>query len=243
MTTNIKKESKEEVLDKKFIENSLKTLGRRFGVNEAFRDVVTCIAYSFANVVDKTEDRENEYLRIINKYEENERNLFPQILVALVNEYEKAEEPIDILGDIYEELGLTKKGSAQFFTPIQLCNVMAKLTINKEESKKKIDEKGYINISDPACGSGRNLYAAYSELLDSGIDSNKILIEGDDIDLTCCCMTYIGLSLMGANAIVNHQDTLTMKRYDTFYTVAYAINKDLQEIIAKENKIEEGIEV
>ena len=31
MTTNIKKESKEEVLDKKFIENSLKTLGRRFG--------------------------------------------------------------------------------------------------------------------------------------------------------------------------------------------------------------------
>ena len=243
MTTNIKKESKEEVLDKKFIENSLKTLGRRFGVNEAFRDVVTCIAYSFANAVDKTEDRENEYLRIINKYEENERNLFPQILVALVNEYEKAEEPIDILGDIYEELGLTKKGSAQFFTPIQLCNVMAKLTINKEESKKKIDEKGYINISDPACGSGRNLYAAYSELLDSGIDSNKILIEGDDIDLTCCFMTYIGLSLMGANAIVNHQDTLTMKRYDTFYTVAYAINKDLQEIIAKENKIEEGIEV
>lgn len=243
MTTNIKKESKEEVLDKKFIENSLKTLGRRFGVNEAFRDVVTCIAYSFANAVDKTEDRENEYLRIINKYEENERNLFPQILVALVNEYEKAEEPIDILGDIYEELGLTKKGSAQFFTPIEVCKVMAKLTINKEESKKKIDEKGYINISDPSCGSGRNLYAAYSELLDSGIDSNKILIEGDDIDLTCCCMTYIGLSLMGANAIVNHQDTLTMKRYDTFYTVAYAINKDLQEIIAKENKIEEGIEV
>ncbi|HAB66443.1 MAG TPA: hypothetical protein DCE23_03650 [Firmicutes bacterium] len=104
-------------------------------------------------------------------------------------------------------------------------------------------KKGYINISDPACGSGRNLYAAYSELLDSGIDSNKILIEGDDIDLTCCCMTYIGLSLMGANAIINHQDTLTMERYDSFYTAVYAMNKELQEIIAKENKIEEGIEV
>ena len=86
MTTNIKKESKEEVLDKKFIENSLKTLGRRFGVNEAFRDVVTCIAYSFANVVDMKEEREKEYLRIINKYEEDERNLFSKILVALVNE-------------------------------------------------------------------------------------------------------------------------------------------------------------
>ena len=84
MTTNIKKESKEEVLDKKFIENSLKTLGRRFGVNEAFRDVVTCIAYSFANVVDMKEEREKEYLRIINKYEEDERNLFSKILVEIL---------------------------------------------------------------------------------------------------------------------------------------------------------------
>ena len=243
MTTNIKKESKEEVLDKKFIENSLKTLGRRFGVNEAFRDVVTCIAYSFANVVDMKEEREKEYLRIINKYEEDERNLFSKILVALVNEYEKAEEPIDVLGDLYEKLELIKKGSAQFFTPIYVCNLMAKITIDKEESKKKIDEKGYINVSDPTCGSGINLYAAYSELLDNGIDSNKILIQGDDIDLTCCCMTYIQLSLMGANAIINHQDTLSMDRYDTFYTISYLMNKKLQEKLSKEKQIDGEIEI
>lgn len=243
MTTNIKKESKEEVLDKKFIENSLKTLGRRFGVNEAFRDVVTCIAYSFANVVDMKEEREKEYLRIINKYEEDERNLFSKILVALVNEYEKAKEPIDILGDIYENLELTKKGSAQFFTPLEVCKVMAKITINKEENEKSIKDNGYINVSDPACGSGRNLYTAYNELLDSNISNNNILLVGDDIDLTCCCMTYIQLSLMGANAIVNHQDTLSMNRYDTFYTISYLINKELQEKLSKEKQIDEEIEV
>lgn len=209
--------------DKKFISDSIKTLGRRYGNHESFRDVVACCAYSFANSVDFKEDREEEYLRIINKYSKEEQNLFPQILTALVNEYEKAEEPIDVLGDIYEDLELIKKGTAQFFTPIEVCKVMAKVTIDKNQSEKSIKDKGYINVSDPACGSGRNLYAAYSELLDNGVDSNKILLVGDDIDLTCCCMTYIQLSLMGTNAIVNHQNTLTMEKYDTFYTVCYAI--------------------
>ena len=229
--------------DKQFILNSIKTLSRRYGTHEAFRDVVICCAYSFANAVDFKEERENEYLRIINKYSDEERELFPQILTSLVEEYEKAKEPIDILGDIYENLELTKKGSAQFFTPLEVCKVMAKITIDKEESKKKIDEKGYINVSDPTCGSGRNLYAAYSELLDNGIDSNKILIQGDDIDLICCCMTYIQLSLMGANAIINHQDTLSMDRYDTFYTISYLMNKKLQEKLSKEKQIDGEIEI
>ena len=183
--------------DKKFILDSIKTLGKKYGTHESFRDVVTCCAYSFANAVDFKEERENEYLRIINKYSNEERELFPQILTSLVEEYEKTEEPIDILGDIYENLELTKKGSAQFLTPLEVCKIMANITINKEENEKSIKDKGYINVSDPACGSGRNLYAAYNELLNSNINNNNILLVGDDIDLTCCCMTYIQLSLMG----------------------------------------------
>lgn len=124
--------------DKQFILNSIKTLSRRYGTHEAFRDVVICCAYSFANAVDFKEERENEYLRIINKYSDEERELFPQILTSLVEEYEKAKEPIDILGDIYENLELTKKGSAQFFTPLEVCKVMAKITINKEENEKSM---------------------------------------------------------------------------------------------------------
>ena len=230
--------------DKKFILDSIKRLGNRYGTHESFRDAVTCCAYSFANSVDFKEEREKEYLRIINKYSDEEKELFPKILTALVNEYTKAEEPVDILGDIYENLNLIKKGAAQFFTPLDVCKVMAKITIDKDQSEKSIKERGYINVSDPACGSGRNLYAAYSELLDNGISNNKILLVGDDLDLTCCCMTYIQLSLMGANAIVNHQDSLTMNRYDTFYTVSYAMNKELQEKISDKSKeVEEEIEV
>lgn len=231
------------VYDKKFIIDSIKKLSTRYGTHEAFRDIVTCCAYSFANSVEFKDDREKEYLRIINKYSEEERNLFPKILTALVNEYTKAEEPIDILGDIYEELNLTKKGSAQFFTPLDVCKVMTKVTIDKDVNKNVLKEKGYINVSDPACGSGRNLYAAYNELLDNGISNNKILLVGDDIDLSCCCMTYIQLFLMGANAIVHHQDTLLMNRYDTFYTISLAMNKELQEKLGNKKEIEEEIEI
>lgn len=227
--------------DKEFIIDSIKKLGMRYGTQTAFSDVVICCAYSFANVVDFKEDRENEYLRIINKYTNEEKDLFPKILSAIVNEYMKADKPTDVLGDIYEKLELIKKGSSQFFTPLHICELMAKITTNKTDYEKCIEEKGYIDIIDPTCGSGRTLYASYNELLNSGINNNKILLIGDDMDLTCCCMTYVQLSLMGANAIVNHQDSLTMNKYDTFYTISYAMNKELQKNIQKDN--DKGVDI
>lgn len=233
----------EEKLDKNFILDSIKKLGEIRGINVAFEDVVKCCAYAIANRFDMNQDREKEFMRITKKYNKEEQMLFPKILAALVLEYRKADEPIDILGDIYENLGLIKKGAAQFFTPIGICKLMAKVTMNKEQDEKTIAEKGYIDVLDPACGSGRNLYASYSELLDSGIDKNNILLIGDDIDLTCCCMTYIQLSLMNANAVVHHQNTLTLNVYDTFYTPSYILNKDLQDKIEKEHSKEDDIEV
>lgn len=227
--------------DKKFISDSIRKLGVKYGTHEALKDVVICIAYSFANATYFKEEREKEYLRIINKYSKEEQQLFPQILTALVNEYTKSTEPIDILGDIYENLNLIKKDSSQFFTPLEICDLIARVTTTKDDTENTIKEKGYIVISDPTCGSGRILYAAYNELLDKKVPNNKILLQGDDLDLTCCCMTYIQLSLMGANAVIHHQNTLTMDRYDTFYTVSFFMNKELQEKMRDNNKdVEEG---
>lgn len=230
--------------DKKFILDSIRKLGAKYGTHEAFKDVVICIAYSFANATYFKEEREKEYLRIINKYSKEEQQLFSQILTALVNEYTKSTEPIDILGDIYENLNLIKKDSSQFFTPLEICDLIARVTTTKDDTENTIKEKGYIVISDPTCGSGRILYAAYNELLDKKVPNNKILLQGDDLDLTCCCMTYIQLSLMGANAVIHHQNTLTMDRYDTFYTVSFFMNKELQEKMRDNNKdVEEGVEI
>ena len=230
--------------DKNFILTSIKKLGNKYGIHESFKDIVVCCAYSFANSVDFNEKREKEYLRIINKYSDEEKEFFPKIIVALVNEYSASKEPVDILGEIYENLNLIKKDAAQFFTPLNVCKMMAKVTVDKNYYKRILEEKGYINISDPACGSGRNLYAIYDELLNNGVSKKDILIVGDDLDLICCCMTYIQLTQMGANAIIHRQNTLTMDIYDTFYSVSFAMNKDLQEKNSSNKKeIEEEIEV
>ena len=237
-------EKHEEKLDKDFILKSIKELGKKYKLSNVFEDVVKCCAYSLANQVEMKDEREKEFMKIIEKYNDEEKILFPKILASLMLEYQNANnEPIDILGDIYVNLELIDKNTSQFFTPIDVCKLMANSSITKEENKKMIEEKGYINVLDPACGSGRNLYASYSLLLENGIDENDILLVGADIDLICCCMTYIQLSLMGTNAIVQHQDSLTLDRYDTFYTLNYVLNKDLQNKISKNMVIEEDVEV
>ena len=230
--------------DKNFILDSIKKLGTKYGTHEAFKDVVVCIAYFFANGIDFKEEREKEALKIRNKYSKKEQQLFISIMVTLMEEYSKACKPIDILGDIYENLNLIKKDSAQFFTPLEVCNLMTEITTIKDNYENTIKEKGYITISDPSCGSGRNLYTTYKELLDEKVPNNKIFLQGDDSDLTCCCMTYIHLSLMGANAIVNYKDPISNEVYDTFYTSSFFTNKDLQEKIKDNNKdVEEGVEI
>ena len=239
------KETK-EILDRTFILNSIKILGNKYGVHESFSDVVIVCAYSLANQSEKIDRREKEFMRVVNKYTKEEQQLFPKILAALVLEYDKyykADEPLDILGDIYLELNLYNKSTAQFFTPMNVCKLMSNLVIDKEIIKKSLKQKGYITIADPACGSGRTLYASYSKLLEDGVNKEDILVEAADIDLVCSCMTYIQLSIMGASAIVYHQNSLSKETYDTFYTLNYVLNTNLQEKMVKNTSKGDDFEV
>ncbi len=47
-------------------------------------------------------------------------------------------------------------------------------------------------------------------------------------------MTYVNLSLMGANAIVNHQDTLLLKRYGYYITPELFFNKNLTDKLIRD---------
>lgn len=59
-------------------------------------------ACSISNAVDKShfDEREKTYLRIINKYEKEERQLFPQLLAYTVLALEENPEQ-DFLGDTF----------------------------------------------------------------------------------------------------------------------------------------------
>ena len=87
-------------------------------------------ACAISNSLDKThyEEREALYLKTIQKYNKEERELFPQLAAETVIALEENQEQ-DFLGDIFMNLGLGNKSGGQFFTPYHICELMAKVTI------------------------------------------------------------------------------------------------------------------
>lgn len=215
-------------LDKNYIKNNIISLGRKYDTRQVFEDFVTCCAYSLANAASYNQERENEYLRIAKKYEKEEFNSFAKMFAALQIELGK-DDFDDVLGNLYEDLGLSSKHLGQFFTPIHISDLMAKITFNAEDTKKEIEKDGYTSMYDPCCGSGRMLLSYFKACKENGIDIDKVYFDGGDLSKLCSCMTYVNLSLLGASAIVYNQDTLQMKVYDSYITPALVYNKDLAE--------------
>ena len=215
-------------LDKNYIKNNIISLGRKYDTRQVFEDFVICCAYSLANAASYNQERENEYLRIAKKYEKEEFNSFAKMFAALQIELGK-EDFDDVLGNLYEDLGLSSKHLGQFFTPIHVSELMAKITFGAEDIKKEIEKDGYTSMSDPCCGSGRMLLSYLKACRENDINMDKVYFEGADLSKLCCCMTYVNLSLLGASAIVYNQDTLLLDVYDSYITPALVYNNNLTE--------------
>lgn len=222
-------------MNKKLIEQKLKLLGSKYDVRNVFEDFVICIAFAISNRFNYEQEKEDNYLSIAKKYNIEDLNIFAEMFAHLVMEYTK-EEPEDILGELFEEFGLSSKDKGQFFTPISVCDLMASITFDEEKVKSIIKEKGFFSINDPACGSGRMLISSLKKLQDIGIYNNNLFFEGDDISLFCTCMTYINLSLLGVNAVVKNKDTLANKINMVFYTPSY-INYFYPKYMKKQNEM------
>lgn len=105
-------------------------LAYRFSPWEVWKDFIVMFACAISNSLDKThyEEREALYLKTIQKYNKEERELFPQLAAETVIALEENQEQ-DFLGDIFMNLGLGNKSGGQFFTPYHICELMAKVTI------------------------------------------------------------------------------------------------------------------
>jgi len=212
--------------DKRFLKDNIVKLGNKYDTRQVFEDFILCCAYSLANASNYNQEREDEYLRIIKKYDKEERNIIAKMFAVLQTELSK-DDFDDVLGNLYEELGLSSKHLGQFFTPIHISKLMAKLVINVEDMKKEIKENGYTSVSDSCCGSGRMLLSYLKVCKENKIDLDKVYFEGADLSKLCCCMTYVNLALLGANAIIYNQDSLQMKVYDSYITQALVFNDKL----------------
>ena len=120
------------------------------------------------------------------------------------------EEPYrDFLGEIYMELGLGDHWKGQYFTPGNVADMMAMITMSGEDLQEQIADHGIISVADPCCGSGVNLLAGAKVLQQRGICQTSALFVGQDIDRIVAQMCYIQLSINKLVGYVCVANTLT----------------------------------
>lgn len=176
---------------------------------EVWADFVAMFACAISNALDKEgtvhDDREQQYQRIIKRYSERERLVFPQLLYLLVNALED-EPDQDFLGEMFMGLNLGNHWKGQFFTPYNVCRMIAEMQVDGIEAR--IERQGWAGINDPCCGAGALLIAARNAMVRRNIGPAGALYVAQDIDRTAALMCYLQLSLLGCAGYVVVADSL-----------------------------------
>jgi len=178
---------------------------------EAWQCLISTWACAISNAFDKSENhyqaREEEYAMSIRKL--GDSNEVPAQLLAIVTQALELNPDQDFLGKLYMNLELGSHWKGQFFTPYNICRMMAGMQIG-EKAVQEVDDKGWISICDPACGAGATLVAAANELRAKGINyQTRCCFIGQDVDRVVAQMCYIQLSLLGCPGYVMVANTLS----------------------------------
>ncbi len=205
---------------KEFI-SKLETLDRSKNIAEVFNDFTTLSLCSLSQPFYRSRNIELRYNNTICKYTKEQAEEFSKLLAFLISGLEEKHQ--DFLGQIYSNLNLGNSKKGQFFTPYSISRMMAE--INFTDLKSEIDNKGFITLLEPGCGSGGMIIAYAETMKNKGYNyQHKLYAEAVDIDEICFKMTYIQLSLLGIPARVLRGDSLKMMYYEVFYTPFYFLS-------------------
>ena len=199
--------------------DSLSPKHRRLRV---FQDMVTMMGCAISNSLDKqqAEKREAMYEECARRYTVAERAAFPEMLAELTMHLEDA-GPDDVLGQLFMRLELYNEHRGQYFTPMHLCDLMARIP-NSTDMKGKVNQQGFVTATDPASGGGAMLIAFAKNMAHQGLSYQRQLhATAVDIDFTAAMMSYVQLSLLHIPAIVVHGDTLTLEEFSAWRTPAH----------------------
>lgn len=202
----------------------------RYSRWQIWNDFLYLSAAALANTfpAPEREEREKQYLSVIDRYTEEEQKIFPEMLTIVTMALEENPEQ-DFLGSLYHRLELQQEQKGQFFTPYGICRFMSELQFTRRNVEKEAEQKGYISVNDPACGAGAMLIAFANAIKKRGINyQEKVLFVAQDIDHTAAMMCYIQLSLLGCPAVVIIGDTLAKPLFhpdnEVWHTLFYHLN-------------------
>lgn len=202
----------------------LRSMAGRYGVYDVFRDFVAASACALANACDPCghERREAQYMQVMSRYRKDEIQVFPQALAELVQAFEDA--PGDVLGSVFGELELGNAAAGQYFTPFSVCQMMAGITIDADEARQKIAERGYITVQEPACGAGAMVIAMAQYLQQEGINYQQHMhATCIDVDARAVHMAYVQFALMHIPAVLVIGNTLTLEQREVWHTPAHVM--------------------
>lgn len=201
----------------------IKQLGYRMGLNNAFTKFLELTAVSLGSALDPFhyKEREEEYDKAVKGLKPEELSSFARMMALLyLAVRQHADDPKDILGDIYHRLKLNNEWNGQFFTPDNVARMMGMLI---DPVLNQTDTKDIITVNEPTCGSGTMILGSVWAMVQKGVDyTTKTLFVAQDIDIRCVWMTYIQLTLYKVPAVVIHSNTLTVTEWSRWYT-SYAI--------------------
>lgn len=178
---------------------------------ELWEDAMTIFALMLSNAIDKRffDQREKEYMNLASKYSDSELQTFLKIFAEIVNQLE-ADPEQDLLGDLYMSLDLGSHWHGQFFTPYNVCAMMAQAQMPTDLS---FDNAKPVSVFDCACGGGALLIAAAHEYRKAfskmGLNAQDyVCLYAQDISHVAVMMCYVQLSLQGYAAKIKLGDSL-----------------------------------
>lgn len=184
------------------IYRTLETISRRHNIVTCFEDYLSTLVNFFT-----PPDQKGFGIDWCSKYDQDELNLFADLVKETVKVYERMITPdkgswYDPFGELYMFISSVSKSKAlgQFFTPTPVVDLMVKMNYSDD-----LTGKG-LRISDPTCGSGRMLIAFQAHH-----PGNYVF--GEDLDLICCKMTLINLLFHGCEGEVVWHDSLKIDFY------------------------------
>lgn len=201
---------------------------------ETFSALVEMCSLSFANMLHTqskqdnpsykfppdAQKREERFMLIAAPFQKKKvpAGEFMGMLVLLMNQ-----EPQDYLGQLFSLMELHNTYKGQFFTPSSISTLLAGCVLDVENVRQSLyDRSDFVTVNDPACGAGSTLIGMYQHVLQEAPDlAGNIVIYAEDIDIRCFHMCFTQLSALGLPAVVSHQNTLSMERWDTWYTYGY----------------------
>lgn len=209
----------------------LETFRYKYQIYDVYRDFLHMVALTFKQQVIFSNEDEETYLNIINKYDKSFVKCFPEMLSLTVLALNQKHQ--DFLGSIYMLSELGNKYTSQFFTPYHISLLMAQLSFGQTYD---FNDKRLYTVSEPCVGAGGMVIACHEVYLSLENESKPpIYFNTVDVDIQCVHMAYIQFTILGIPAHVTCGNALTMKFGKTYPTPALL---PIADVLAGEGIIE-----